>query len=70
MKQFEIAINTANLELVNQLISNEAKLITPASPESLVGGKGYLSHVYHMRKRFSDVQWKLDEMNIIFFNCP
>lgn len=39
MKQFEIAINTANLELANQLISDEAKFVTPASPEPLVGGK-------------------------------
>lgn len=69
MKQFEIAINTANLELANQLISDEAKFVTPASPEPLVGGKGYLSNVYFMRKGFSDVQWKLEEMIVEEDKC-
>ncbi|KAK8833752.1 hypothetical protein M9Y10_035686 [Tritrichomonas musculus] len=62
MKQFETAINTANVELANELIASDAKFYTPASPEPLTGGKGYLSIVFWMRSGFSDVQWKLDEI--------
>ena len=62
MKKFEKMINTADDNLAQELISPEASFYTPASPEPLYGGKGYLSVVHWMRKGFSDVQWKLEEM--------
>lgn len=62
MKKFETMINTADEELAKELVSDKAPFYTPASPEPLYGGKGYLSVVHWMRKGFSDVQWKLEEM--------
>ena len=62
MKKFETMINTADETLAEALVSNDAPFYTPASPEPLYGGKGYLSVVHWMRKGFSDVQWKLEEM--------
>lgn len=62
MKKFEKMINTADENLAQELISDDASFYTPASPEPLYGGKGYLSVVYWMRKSFSNVQWKLEEM--------
>lgn len=62
MKKFEQMINTADEKLANELIAPDASFFTPASPEPLYGGKGYLSVVHWMRKGFSDVQWKLEEM--------
>ena len=62
MIKFEKMINTADEKLAEELISGEASFYTPASPEPLFGGKGYLSVVYWMRKGFSDVQWKLEEI--------
>ncbi len=62
MKKFEIMINTADDKLAQELISSEASFYTPASPEPLYGGKGYLSVVHWMRTGFSDVQWHIEEM--------
>ena len=62
MKKFETMINTADEKLAEELVSEKASFYTPASPKPLYGGKGYLSVVHWMRKGFSDVQWKLDEM--------
>lgn len=62
MKKFETMINTADEKLAEELVSNEAPFYTPASPEPLYGGKGYLSVVHWMRTGFSDVQWKLEDM--------
>lgn len=62
MKQFETMINTADVKLAEELVAPDAPFLTPASPEPLYGGKGYLSIVLWMRKGFSDVQWKLEEM--------
>ncbi len=62
MKKFEKMINTADEKLAQELISDDASFYTPASPDPLYGGKGYLSVVYWMRKSFSNVQWKLEEM--------
>ncbi len=72
MKKFEVMINTADLNLANQLISANAKFTTPVSPEPLVGGEGYLSVVHFMRSGFSNVQWKIEDMvaerNIVAVN--
>ncbi len=62
MKKFEIMINTADEKLAEELIDSNASFYTPASPEPLYGGKGYLSVVYWMRKGFSDVQWHITDL--------
>lgn len=62
MRRFETAINTADARLIEELVYKDAPFLTPASPELLYGGKGYLSIVLWMRAGFSDVQWKLEEM--------
>lgn len=62
MKKFEVMINTADENLSQQLIASDAPFYTPASPDPLYGGKGYLSVVHWMRKGFSDVQWHIKDM--------
>lgn len=62
MKKFETMINTADKKLAEELIANDASFYTPASKELLYGGKGYLSVVEWMRKGFSDVRWKIDDI--------
>lgn len=62
MKKFEIMINTADEKLAKQLISDNASFFTPASDTPLYGWDGYLSVVQWMRKGFSNVHWKLEEM--------
>ncbi len=62
MKQFEQMINTADENLAQKLVADNAPFYTPASPNPLYGGNGYLSVVHWMRNSFSDVQWKLEEM--------
>lgn len=62
MRKFETMINTADDALAEELVANDALFYTPASPEPLYGGKGYLAVVHWMRQGFSDVQWKLEEM--------
>ena len=62
MKKFETMINTADEKLAAELVDNNAAFYTPASPEPLYGGSGYLSVVHWMRKGFSDVQWHITDM--------
>lgn len=62
MKKFETMINTADEKLAEELVDNNALFYTPANPEPLRGGKGYLSVVHWMRKGFSDVQWHITDM--------
>ena len=62
MKKFETMINTADEKLAEKLVDNNALFCTPASPEPLYGGKGYLSVVHWMRSGFSDVQWHITDM--------
>ena len=62
MKKFETMINTADEVLAEELVDSNARFYTPASPEPLYGGKGYLSVVHWMRKGFSDVQWHITDM--------
>lgn len=62
MKKFETMINTADEKLAEELVDEKAPFFTPASPEPLCGGKGYLSVVHWMRKGFSDVQWHITDM--------
>lgn len=62
MKKFEIMINTADENLAKELVDDNASFYTPASPEPLYGGKGYLSVVHWMREGFSDVQWHITDI--------
>ena len=62
MKKFEQMINTADEKLAEELVAGDAPFYTPASPEPLYGGKGYLSVVHWMRSGFSDVQWHIKDM--------
>ena len=62
IKKFETMINTADEKLADELVASDALFYTPASPEPLRGGKGYLSVVYFMRKGFSDIQWHITDM--------
>ena len=47
---------------VEELVDDNAPFYTPASPEPLYGGKGYLSVVHWMREGFSDVQWHITDI--------
>ena len=60
--KFETMINTADENLANELIAADASFFTPASPEPLYGGKGYLSIVHWLRSGFSDVQWHREQL--------
>ena len=62
IKKFETMINTADEKLAEELVDSNALFYTPASPDPLYGGKGYLSVVHFMRKGFSDVQWHITDM--------
>lgn len=62
IKKFERMINTADSDLAEQLVESSAPFYTPASPEPLYGGKGYLSVVHWMRQGFSDVKWTIKDM--------
>ncbi len=62
MKEFERMINTCDEALGEKLVAGDAPFFTPASPEPLYGGKGYLAVVKWMRLGFPDVQWKLEQM--------
>ncbi len=64
MQQFEVMINTADENIAKELVADDAPFYTPASPEPLYGGKGYLSVVHWLRKGFSDVRWKMEEIVI------
>lgn len=62
IKKFETMINTADEKLAEELVASDAAFYTPASPEPLYGGKGYLSVVHWMRKGFSDIQWNITDI--------
>ena len=62
IKKFEVMINTADEKLAEELVDSNAQFYTPASPDPLYGGKGYLSVVHWMRNGFSDVQWHITDM--------
>ena len=62
MRRFETCINTNDLDLAKELISEKAAFMTPVSPTPLMGAEGYMSVVAMMRSSFPDVQWKLEDM--------
>ena len=62
MQRFEACINTNDLALAKELISEKAAFMTPVSQTPLMGAEGYMSVVSMMRSSFPDVQWKLENM--------
>lgn len=62
MQKFQTMINAADEKLAAELIDDHASFFTPASPEPLYGGKGYLSLVYWLRESFSNVQWHMRDI--------
>ncbi len=62
MTKFNEMINKADIEMANKLVAEDAPFYTPAFPEAVYGGKGYLSLVFWLRKSFPDVQWKMEEI--------
>ena len=62
MRRFETCINTNDLSLAKELISEKAAFMTPVSPTPLMGAEGFMSVVAMMRSSFPDVQWKLENM--------
>ena len=62
MRRFETCINTNDIDLAKELISEKAAFKTPVSPTPLMGAEGYMSVVTMMRSSFPDVQWKLKDM--------
>lgn len=62
MKKFVEFINTSNVELSKEIISEEAIFYAPTSSEPLRGSKGYMLILNMMRNSFPDVRWKLEEM--------
>jgi len=64
MRKFETMINNIDESLAKELIDDSASFYTPASPEPLYGGMGYLSVVHWMRKGFSDCKWNIEDMAV------
>ena len=62
MNRFVEFINTANEQLGNELISQNAIFHVPGNPEPMRGPGGYLAIIGMMRGGFPDVQWTLEEM--------
>jgi steroid delta-isomerase-like uncharacterized protein len=61
MLRFLEFINTASVELADEVISPDAIFYVPGHPEPMRGPTGYLAIVSMMRIGFPDVQWQLDE---------
>lgn len=61
MRSFTEFINTADQNLGEQLIAEDAQFWVPGRPESLRGLAGYMNVLGMMRSGFSDVQWSLEE---------
>lgn len=62
IKKFETMINTDDETLAEELVDAKASFYTPASPEPLFGGSGYLWLVRWMRKGFSDARWNIVDL--------
>jgi steroid delta-isomerase-like uncharacterized protein len=61
MRRFTEFINTADQNLGEQLIAEDAQFWVPGRPESMRGLAGYMNVLGMMRSGFSDVQWSLEE---------
>jgi steroid delta-isomerase-like uncharacterized protein len=61
IRRFTEFINTADQNLGEQLIAEDAQFWVPGRPESMRGLAGYMIVLGMMRSGFSDVQWSLEE---------
>lgn len=61
MRRFTEFINTADQNLGEELIAEDAQFWVPGRPESMRGLGGYMNVLGMMRSGFSDVQWSLEE---------
>ena len=61
MKHFVEFINTANVQLAQELISADATFYVPGQPEPMHGPEGYLAIIGMMRSGFPDIQWSLED---------
>ena len=61
MKRFVEFINTANIQLAQELISADAKFYVPNQSEPIHGPEGYLAIIGMMRSGFPDIQWSLED---------
>jgi steroid delta-isomerase-like uncharacterized protein len=61
MRRFTEFINTADQNLGEELIVEDAQFWVPGRPESMRGLAGYMNVLGMMRSGFSDVQWSLEE---------
>ena len=59
MIKFVQFINTADAQLADELISQDAKFYVPGQPEPMQGPSGYIAIISMMRGGFSDIQWEL-----------
>jgi steroid delta-isomerase-like uncharacterized protein len=62
MERFVDFINTADIEIGKEVLSDEAIFYAPVSPEPLRGYEGYMTIINMMRSGLPDVQWKAEEM--------
>jgi len=62
MQRFVEFINSADEQLAHELISPNAILYVPGSPEPMRGPAGYLAIIGMMRGGFPDIQWTLNDM--------
>ena len=61
-KRFVQFLNTADENLVQQLINPNAQFYVPNQLEAFEGPIGYLQIISMIRSGFSDVQWKLEDV--------
>lgn len=62
MQRFVEFINTADIEIGKEIISEDAIFYAPISPEPLHGLEGYMMILNMMRSGLPNVQWSVDEM--------
>ena len=62
MNRFVDFINTANEQLANELISQDAQFYVPGQVEPMRGPAGYLAIIGMMRSGFPDIQWSLEDV--------
>ena len=61
MKRFVEFINTANVQLAQELISADAIFYVPGKSEPIHGPEGYLAIIGMMRSGFPDIKWSLED---------
>ena len=61
MNRFVEFINTADVQIGDEIISPSATFHVPFLPEPVQGPSGYLQIIGIMRQAFPDVQWSLEE---------